>query len=100
MFGTGCSCFMSASVLWWGLPFRYALSSSFSEQMQMLGLFQYQKKRIRKPGNLRLLKANLIASNYTTYQEEINENILENIDPQVHPHRFFSKFSFFSNGLS
>ena len=62
--------------------------------MQMFGLFQYQKKRIRKPGNLRFLKANLIASNYTTYQEEINENILENIDPKFIRTEFFLNLAF------
>lgn len=65
-----------------------------SEQMQMFGLFQDPKKRVRILGNPRLLTANLIASNYTTYQEEINENILENIDPEFIHTDFFLNLAF------
>ena len=46
----------------------------------MFGLFQYQKKQIRQPGTLHLLKVNPNASNFTTYHQEVKSNTLKNID--------------------
>ena len=61
----------------------------------MFGLFQYQKKQIRQPGTLHLLKVNPSASNSTTYHQEIKSNTLKNIDLEVICTNFFSpKFGF------
>lgn len=49
----------------------------------MFGLFQYQKKQIRQPGTLHLLKVNPNASNFTTYHQEVKSNTLKNIDLEL-----------------